>query len=339
MKELQFIQACPDDDYYLWQVNLWLESLRNIGHSQLATSLIFTPKGREFNQKWKKIEALYPESEFVYYKDVENMVTKLVGIYIPVLRPYMLMKYFNSNPGIENKAIFYCDSDILFTEHFNISDYINDEVCYVSNTNSYINATYFDSKIHDVIPEKLEEYKKRDILEESASIVGISREIAEKHNLHSGGAQYLLKGITGKFWEKAIGDCIKIKVFLQTVNQQFFANESKGFQSWTSDMWAVLWNLWLEGKEVKIIPEMDFAWSSDPIYKLDLVGIFHNAGIVSQLQGEIPVFYKGIYHTGKNPFTDPHLELVYNDERSKTLCNHFYVQKMMELKQTHDINY
>lgn len=338
MKDLKFIQACPDDYYYIWQVHLWLESLRAIGKSNCAISLIFTPKNREFNEKWEQLENLYPEAEFNYYKDVDD-VTKLLGIYIPVLRPYVLWKYFKEHPEMKQKAVFYCDSDIVFTKEFNIDNYIDDNTCYVSNTLSYINVSYFDSKIKDVIPEKLEEYKKRDILQEACKLVGISREIAEKNNLHSGGAQYLLKNIDFTFWEKVITDCIRIRLHLQQVNKEFFANENKGFQGWCADMWAVLWNLWMREQEVKIVPEMDFAWSSDNISKLEGRGILHNAGISSQLQGDIPVFYKGVYHQGKDPFTDPHLEIVHKDEKSKTLCNHFYVSKMIELKEKYNVKY
>lgn len=331
MKEIKFIQACPDDDYYLWQVQLWLESLKDIGFLKDTISLVFTPKTREFNQKWRELEKLYPEAEFHFYKDVDG-ISKLIPIYIPILRPYVLMKYFKEHPEMSEKAIFYCDSDVLFTENFNIEKYISNETCYVSNTLSYINASYFDSKIKDVIPEKLEQYRKRDILGEACKLVGISREIAENNNLDSGGAQYLLKNIDYKFWEKVITDCIRIRLHLQQVNKEFFENENKGFQGWCSDMWAVLWNLWLNNQMVKIVPEMDFAWSSDPISKLDKVGIFHNAGIVSRNQGAIPVFYKGEYHAGKNPFQDPYLDELYSNEDNKKLCNSFYVRKMIELR-------
>jgi hypothetical protein len=347
MKKLKFIQACPDDDYYIWQVHLWLESLRERGLSKDAVSLVFTPDIREFNQKWKDLETLYPESEFKFYKDVDG-VSKLIRIYIPILRPYVLMRYFKEHPELEEKAIFYCDSDVLFTENFNIDKFVDDNICYLSNTLSYINATYWDSKgkVYEeddlkgqykkgdpifVLKEKFEEYKKRDILQEACSLVGISREIAEKNNLHSGGAQYLLKNIDYKFWEKVITDCIRLRIHLQEVNKEFFVNENKGFQGWCSDMWAVLWNLWLRGQETRIVPEMDFAWSTDPYSKLEKVGIFHNAGISGEKVGETPVFYKGKYHLGLNPFEDNCLDSIYNIE-NKTLCNHFYVEKMIDLK-------
>jgi hypothetical protein len=337
-KDLRFLVIQPDDDYYIWQVHTWLESLKMIGKSDKAIVLVFTPNFRDFNEKWKDLEALYPESEFAYYKDVDG-ISKTFSLYIPVLRPYTLMKYFKEHPEMVNKAIFYCDCDIVFTERFNIDAYIDDDICYLSDTNSYISASYFDSKIKDVLPEKLEDYEKTDILSETTSLVGITREICEKNNLHSGGAQYLLKNIDAGFWDNVTSHCLMIRSYLMNVNRQFFENENKGFQSWCADMWAVLWNLWLREKETRVVPEMEFAWSSDGIEKLDRVGILHNAGIVANNQGAIPTFYKGLYHSGKNPFQDPHLEEVLNSELSKTLCNHYYVTRMFDVKQKYNFNY
>jgi len=178
MKQLKFICAQPDDIYYTWQVHLWLESLRKIGHSDKAIVLLFTPDFRDQSTKWGKIIDLYPEAEFVFYKDVDK-VSSLLGIYIPILRPYCLMRYFRDNPTMKDNAVFYCDSDVIFTESFNVSQYITDDINYLSDTNSYINASYFDSKVKDVLPEKLEAYKQIDVLDELANKIGITRQIAE----------------------------------------------------------------------------------------------------------------------------------------------------------------
>lgn len=338
MKDIRFVCVQPDDTYYTWQVHMWLESLRNRALSDKAIVLVFTPISRQKNEKWHQIEALYPEAEFHYIKDVDN-INKLISVYIPILRPYSLMKFFREHPEMEKHAIFYCDCDILFTDKFNIDKYIDDDINYLSDTNSYINARYFDSKVKDVLPEKLEEYKKRDILEETAALVGISREIAEKNNDHSGGAQYLLKNVNATFWEKVLSACINIRVHLMDVNKQFFANEDKGFQSWCADMWAVLWNLWALDRETRVVPEMEFSWSSDRIEKLEKTGILHNAGITGDMMGSHPAFYKGKYHTGGDPFKDPHMQVVYKNEESKKYCTHHYVTKLIELKNKYNLNY
>ena len=338
MKDLKFVQACPSDVYYTWQVHLWLESLRNIGHSDKAISVIFTPAGRENRDKWKQIQDLYPESEFHFYKDEDNL-NQLLGIYIPVLRPYVLWKHFKANPELSDKAIFYCDSDILFTKDFNVDEFTQDDVNYLSDTNSYINATYFDSKIRDVLPEKLEEYKTRDILGEIASVIGIDRQTCETNNLHSGGAQYLLKNVDGEFWSKVMNDCILIRTYLQTVNRDFFKDENTGYQSWCADMWAVLWNLWFREQETKVIPELAFTWATDPISKLDSHTIFHNAGITGTSMNGYPCFYKGKYHQGTDPTKDPHLDDVLNNIESQKYCTWFYANELNNIKQKYKINY
>jgi hypothetical protein len=46
MRQLKFICVQPDDTYYLWQVHAWLESLRQIGQSDKAIVLVFTPTFR-----------------------------------------------------------------------------------------------------------------------------------------------------------------------------------------------------------------------------------------------------------------------------------------------------
>ena len=110
MKDLKFICAQPDDTYYTWQVHLWLESLKNIGHIDKAIVLIFTPARRPFNDKWKKVQDLYPEAEFKFYKDEEidnpQGVSRLINIYIPVLRPWLLWNYFKENPQMSQHAVF-----------------------------------------------------------------------------------------------------------------------------------------------------------------------------------------------------------------------------------------
>ena len=338
MKDLRFIQACPDDTYYTWQVHLWLESLRDLGHSDKAISLIYIPQGREKNSKWEQIIELYPEAEFNFFKDEEGELNDMIRVYIPVLRPYVLWKYFKENPDMRSKAIFYCDSDILFMEDFNVDEFLEDDVCYLSDTNSYISSKYFDSKVNDVLPEKLEEYKHRDILAEIASVIGISREVAEANAEHSGGAQYLLKNVDSSFWSKVMNDSVLIRTYLQKVNREFFANENKGFQSWCADMWAVLWNLWMIEQETKVVPELNFAWASDPIVKLKNTTILHNAGIVSNDMGH-PCFYKGNYHTGGDPTRDKHLDIVINNEKSKKFCTWYYANELKKLSNKYKLKY
>lgn len=338
-KELIFLTACPDDTYYTWQVHLWLESLRAMNKSNSAKVLIFIPKFREKNLKWQQVIDLYPEAEFIFYKDESGDVSELLQIYIPVLRPYVMARYCHDHPEIKDKAVFYCDSDIIFTDKFNIDHLIGDEINYLSDTNSYINAKYFDSKIRDVKTDMLEAYVKRDILAEVTKLVGVTREKCEENNEHSGGAQYLLKNMDEKFWAKVLYDCINIRTYLREVNRVFFDNEDRGFQSWCADMWAVLWALWERGDETRVVKEMDFAWSTDPITRLETHPILHNAGITAEYIDGVPFFYKAKYQFGMDPMTDPHLDNVLTNETTKCSCNWRYVLELKKLKEQYNLSY
>ncbi len=336
MKDLKFICAQPDDPYFLWQVHLWLESLRELGHSHKAIVLVFTPSYRQFNDKWYDLGNLYPEAEFMYIKGSQEISSSL-GLYVSILRPYCLAEYWDCNPDMKDKAVFYCDADVHFTDKFDVSHLLDDDICYLSDTNSYINADYFDSKERDVLPHKLGEYKTKDILNEATSLVGIDRSVAEKNNLHSGGAQYLLKNIDKEFWEKMVVDTLKIRSYLLSTNKLFFENESKGIQSWCSDMWGLLWNLWYRGHETKVVPEMEFSWATDHIDKVERLGIFHNAGVVSDQMDGKPFFYKGKYHTGASPFSDAdHMKKVLEENPDRGTA--YYVDKLLKLKQKYNLN-
>lgn len=336
-KQLKFVCAQPDDIFYTWQVHAWLESLRKLNLSNKAIVLLFTAT-EDLNPKWKQIMDLYPETEFKYYSDTDN-IYPLLEIYVSTIRPYLLWKYFKEYPEMKNNAIFYCDCDILFTEKFNIEKFIDDDVCYVSDTTNYIGIDYFDGKIRDVLPQKLKEYKERDILAEVTKLVGISREICKRNEYDSGGAQYLLKNIDETFWLKVMNDCTLIYSHLQGVNEEFFENEEWGFQNWCTDMWSVLWNLWFIEKEVRIIRNLDFAWAHDPIKNLEFCTIYHNAGITELLYDNCPAFFKGAYRQGEDPFKEQHIQDVLNNTDSKKYCTWYYANALMEMYDKYKLNY
>ena len=177
------------------------------------------------------------------------------------------------------------------------------------------------------------------MLNEAAKLVGITREICEKNNLHSGGTQYLLKNINAGFWHKMMDDCISLITYLGKINKEFFENENKGYQKWTADMWALLWGLWYRNQETRVVPELEFAWAPDPISKLERCSIYHNAGITGTTQDNYLCFYKGKYHRGEDPMIDPFLDEVLNNEESKKHCTWYYASKLDELRKKYQLKY
>lgn len=340
MKDVKFITCCPSNDYYTWQVHLWLESLRELNLSQNAIVLVYEPKLRPYNSKWDKIKELYPESEFIFYREKpEEDINLLISLYIPIIREYLMWTYFTDHPEEENKPVFFCDSDILFTKDFNISHLIENDINYVSDSVSYMGATYFDNKISEVSQDKLDAFKSKDVFQEILDCVGVSRETAVNNQEHSGGVQYLFKNCTAAFWAKVMNDSIVLRLKMQELNTLYFPNQDLGYQSWCSDMWGILWNLWHFNLPVKVTKELDFSWATDSIDIVNAKPIFHNAGITGEMMNNHLCFYKGKYHQGSDPTKDPTLNKIIESEESQKFGTWYYAKKLKELQLKYNINY
>ena len=340
MSKKPIIICCqPIDKYFVWQVHLYVESCINIGFDEDRIHvLLYQPKGRPYNSEdWDKLKQCYPKLNIFVYED--KGVQQYLGIYIPILRPHTLWQHFKAHPELEKETIIYTDCDILWIEGLNIEKLFDDEICYISDASSYLNFSYFESKTKDVLPDKLEEYKTRDILKELCAIVGIDKSVAIDNNNNTGGVQYILKNINSSFWKKIEEDVLDIKVYLTNINKEFFESENKGFQSWCADLWAIQFNLWKKEGGVKVAEELAFAWSPDNIEKLKTHKIYHNAGITGTTQDNYLCFYKGKYHRGEDPMIDPFLDEVLNNEESKKHCTWYYASKLDELRKKYQLKY
>lgn len=192
-------------------------------------------------------------------------------------------------PELKNNSVFYHDCDIIFSKKVNWDKFIFDDVWYLSNTNSYINYNYIVSK-------------GIDIYEKMCEIVKIDPLIPKLMNSNSGGAQYIMKNLDFKFWEKVESDCENLYSEITKMNYQKKATipNYHELQIWCADMWAVLWNSWLRGNETKIIEEMNFSWATDSYGKVHEVSIYHNAGAVG---GANQLFFKSNY-INRLPYLD-----------------------------------
>jgi hypothetical protein len=68
-------------------------------------------------------------------------------------------------------------------------------------------------------------------------------------------------------------------------------NKDEHVQTWTSDMWAVLWEYWKSNKKTKIHKELDFSWATDNVSSYYSKNIFHLAGVTGNVASD--KFYKG----------------------------------------------
>lgn len=348
------LTAQPNELKYVWEVILYLESLKKIGWEDKAHVLVYckTPKRPE----WDKVHELFPNAQIFFY-EADQSVINLERVYIPILRLYCIKEHWKKYPYLEKQTIFYTDSDIVFTSRPDIDKFLNDDVCYLSSTvfpNDYMSHKYFESKVNQVDPPKLEAYNKRDILGELARQVGLDKQVIIDNHDNTGGAQWLIKNVTQQFWEDAYSATITIRLHLMNVNFAYFPGrnsaeqENNGFQSWCADMWGVLWTLWKHGKKTLCPPELAFAWATDKVERLDTISILHNAGIVSdskiRIRGtndwvDIPAFYKGKteYLTGQStPFRD--LEYVASAAAHKEFCTGLYAQHILDVQSKYNLN-
>ena len=253
------------------------------------------------SEKWKTLIAHYPKVKFFFYKDERFKPT-----YISSIRPHVLHQHWLRNPELEKETVFYHDCDIVFTRPVDFTELLQDDNCYVSDTVSYIGAKYIRSKG--------EHY-----LDLMTRLVNINKDLVISQEKESGGAQYLLKNIPAKFWEKVYFDSENL---WRMVNHEIKKeNPGHPIQIWCADMWAVLWNLWLFDNMVKVTDKMSFAWATSGIQDWDKHPIYHNAGVTGP---DYKLFYKGQYQTRLpydiklEDFTDKQCAYKYAEEILKT---------------------
>ena len=125
-------------------------------------------------------------------------------------------------------------------------------------------------------------------------ISGIGKNMVKSNEKNSIGAQYIMKGLTHYYWDRVERECEVLFKDVNELNQIKKQNDPTHheLQIWCADMWAVLWNGWLEGNETKVVPEMDFSWATDSSNRWNETTIYHNAGATCESQG---TFYKASY--------------------------------------------
>jgi len=345
--QLKFIQVSPYDSFYNFQVEIQLTNLRKHGYSKDYTALVYIPFEGSHNsvpQIWRDLQKKFPEAKFYFYKDVDNECTQefmRIG-YAPLLRPWTLQKHFALFPELQSDAIFYLDADVILHRPIDFEKFLNDDICYLSYTGgrfkrgNYIGVEYLQGKEDECIPELKEELQNLDVISKMAQMGNTTKEVVLENAENTGGAQYLLKNIDSSFWGRVYNTCVEMKPFLAQTNQQYFPGdnsgdkENRGYQSFCTDMWAVLYNLWGTNRTTRTPPELDFAWATDPISKLDTVSIMHNAGVTSNimnLNGEDEIFF----HKAEWVYKNPHLHRDIINNTTSKYCTRVYADAILEV--------
>ncbi len=244
---------------------------------------------------YHQISNQYPEAVIEFYPD-----TRRTKHYPSSIRPNILKQHFFKHKL--NEPFFYHDCDMVFTKKVDFTPFLNDDICYGSDTRFYIGHDYIKSKGYG-------------ILEIMASLTGIDVETIKENELNCIGAQYLIKGVDFRFWDEVEKICETLFLNITLENNRIKADNPNyhELQIWTADMWAVLWNLWKWGKQTKVDDYFDFAWATSTIEDWERLNIFHNAGITETGHG---FFYKGDYM--HNPL-NKELQI-----REKSAQKHYY---------------
>lgn len=299
---MKFICCQPATNYYSWQVEVMIDNFIRQGVNPTNIEIIGVHYG-SISDLWKKLAYKYNDVKFFFYLD-DRPIKK----YISSVRPYILHKHWEKFPELENEIVFYHDCDIVLTKPIDFSNLLNDDICYVSDTVSYIGAKYIRSKGEHLL----------DIM---TRVVGVDKQFIIDHESDSGGAQYILKKIPTNFWHKVYMDSETMYTIIVGLQN---GDHSNPFQIWCSDMWAVLWNLWLFKKEVKVVDEMSFAWATSQISDWDKHSIYHNAGATGDRK---ELFLKSAFQL-RTPYQ------IKQEVFSDKFCSYKYVEEILKTKPT-----
>jgi hypothetical protein len=297
-----FLSVQPDEPYFYWQVEVFIHNAISVGVNPKQIQIIFACSDGKPKKDLIDLSTRYKFVNFFFYE-------KYPGVdhgYISVLRPHALEQHFLKFPELRGKVIFYHDADIIFTKIPPFETMIYDNFWYLSDTESYIGANYIKSK-SDLL------------LTELCDLVNIERSIVENNQKNSGGAQYLMKGLTHIYWKEVKDVCLKLYKYMSDREQEerktLTEEQLKTYnpiQKWCSDMWAVLWCAWKNGHQTKVVDELSFSWASDYSNIFKSYNIMHNAGIIETDKNH--KFFKGEF-IDKSPFDT---DLSYVDPNSNT---------------------
>lgn len=313
MRNLRYVCAQPTTDYYTWQVEVMINNfIKNGVHPNNMDVICATQPGAGVPEVWRKLADHFNQVRFFFYEDTRGNPP-----YVSSVRPHVLKKHWDAHPGLSKEAIFYHDSDIVFTKPVDWLRFAQDDTWYSSDCRFYIGAEYIEGK-------------GRGIYDKMCEIVGLDPAIPRANEVNSGGAQYIMKNVTAAFWEKVESDSNRLyEFFTAHLEQHPEVREADAtperpvynpIQRWTADMWAVLWNCWVFGNQMRVVPEMEFTWATQEKSLWDARTIFHNAGVLSADSERL--FYKGQYTT-KLPYG-------IRNTFAESMATHQYVKEILE---------
>ncbi|MBB2951296.1 hypothetical protein [Sphingobacterium sp. JUb56] len=309
-----YLSAQPDELYFVWQLEIQLRNFKllNIKRENIQVLIAYN-KERGVSPRFQEFIDLNCDLAQIYcYPDL-----RVKPKYMSSIRPHILQQHFELFPELEKETIFYHDSDILFSRVLQIEEIMINDNCYVSDTRNYLDVNY------------IRRNGSEDLLDNMLEIVGLDKDKLLLEDSQTGGAQYILKCINSDFWKKVEKDCESLYVVMHEYNKTIWETEysvnkimrhsSKGIQAWCADMWAVLWNLWLDDRKVEIHSEMNFSWPFSSIIYWEKYAIQHYSGQIS----DKTKYFKKTEYLNYMPWYDHSLDSI-----SNISCSYEIVRKI-----------
>jgi hypothetical protein len=297
---MKFLIPTFDHNYYLWQCLVQINNFMKYGYDIDAYYMISTHNPSPVLQSIMNHPKI--KSKFFITKDERTNMT-----YPVTLRHYILEKFYRENPDFEKHTVFLIDPDAIFTNKIDFTEMEKDEYWHLSNTISYIGSQYIKNK-------------SVELFEKMCEVVGVSPEVISNNEENSGGAQYIMKNINADFFKKSLDDSEKLYRLMKETDKIY--SPQSPIQSWTADMWSLLWNAIYFNHKIKINKELDFCWATDNISRWNETNIFHNAGI----PGDSATHFSKITYQ-VSPFNK---ELYANNDN----CTYNYIKEIKETEET-----
>lgn len=281
------MSAQPDTNYFIWQLQIQLTNFFGFGIEKSKIHVLISfDESKGINPNFLFLQQEFNDKALFFFYPDKRIDKK----YLSTIRPHILSQHYKENPELSNSAIFYHDSDIIFTESLpDFKRLCNDDIWYFSDATAYVNSGFINQR-------------GKGLLKGMCDAIGIDEKLVIENDNNAGGAQSILKGVDYLFWDKVESDCLKLYYYIQKSSVYFERRFEKknirsGLQfvklsSWCADMWALLWNAFQRAK-VRIDSDLDFCWPHEDISRWTSTKIFHNAGVTGEDSEQL--FFKGHY--------------------------------------------
>lgn len=262
---MKIIMCQPSNVRFEWELQVSINNLLEFKEISKVV-LLFLHEDPFVSERIKKRFGDFVEIH-TYFDSRENKD------YIPSIKPFLWYNFLEENPEQQNEDFFYIDSDVIFREMIDFSNFQNDNIWYGSDCNGYLNADYIRNTKNG-----------QTVLEEMCKIVGVEEYQFEKINYDCIGAQLIVKKPQMEYWKKVYEDSNKL--------WDYFRDLDSNIQKWTAEMWSQLMNMSLFGIKPQKDSEFNFTWATDSIEKWFENKIYHNAGAEYSSND---MFFKGKY--------------------------------------------